>query len=112
MSFTSHNQSGTLIRRCSVTEGNFHLCAVTRVSINLKPSNRGANFSLSADEDVWEISVLFFPKDSGKPSLQQGLKAPSRPPEEDEEVRATVEAAKTEATRLQDPFISQSKDFS
>lgn len=44
-------------------------------------------------------------------SWQEALKAPLQYPEpgEDEEVRATVEAAKTDATRLQDPFISQSE---
>lgn len=80
---------------------NLYLCAVTNVSMNLRPSNLGANFSFS--EGVILFQLPFFPLPVEQFPCFFWLKAPSFGDEED--VRATVEAASTEATKGPDLFI-------
>lgn len=67
--------------------------------MNLNPSNLGSNFSLS--DAVCELCPppLFTPAQEKPWPWAEG------DGEEDEEVRAMVDAANMEATRVPDPFI-------
>ena len=66
--------------------------------MNFNPSNLGANFSFS-DEEVQLFEPPFFTGDE----FACG---------EEEEVRATVEAASIDATRGPDPFIFENLSLS
>lgn len=65
---------------------------MTRVSINLNPSNLGANFSL--------LDPPLF-------SIEDDLDEPSTTGEEGgaDDDKATVETVRTEATRVHEPFM-------
>lgn len=93
-----------------------HRWAVTNVSMNLKPSNLGANFSLF-DDDICKLATSFCTDvdDDRKQEqiqllMEEGLEAWSGWAVVEDDVRATVDAASTEATRMQEPFISSPSD--
>lgn len=97
----------TLCSTMAASRWNNHLCAVTRVSMNLRPSNLGTNFS------VTEFPGCPFPTkgaeveqdDECKHSCSEHeVNLTSRSPEEEES--ATTDAASTEVTRAHEPFIS------